>query len=308
MSALTDLMSDLANEASQLKHSRLLQLSGLTSEELNEFESVWGTVPGSRKREILERLVGLGEDNLELDFSAVFLVGTQDDEADVRERSALGLWESDDRAVIRPLIKLLIGDASTSVRAAAAISIGKFAELAQNGKLISRDCARIQEALLAVIKTKEDDVGVRRRAIEALACFDYPETDEIIREAHGSGDLRLKQSALYAMGRSSNAQWLPTVLEELDDDDPHVRYEATNAAGQLGEEATVPHLIKLVEDDDWQVQLAAVRALGNVGGSLAKLALQKCLSMDDEALEPAVQDALNNIEFDDDPLRFSFNS
>ena len=298
-------LRELADEATPLKHAGLLQFSGLSSEEAVEFRVTWGSLSQSRKCDVLAKLVELGEDNLELDFSAIFRSCLGDNDEEVREKAARGLWECDDRVVIRPLIKLLEKDPSPKVRAASAISLGKFAEMAQEGKLLARDGDRIREVLLEVIGRKHEAVEVQRRAIEAVASFSSPEIEQIIRETYKSGHPELKQSAIFAMGRSSNSQWLPVVLSETQQDDPALRYEAATACGQLGDESTVPHLIRLIEDEDFQVQLSAVQALGTIGGPLAKRALLQCLKMED-ALEDAAQAALSSIDLDEDPLGFRY--
>ena len=304
--SLTEFLSELSDESEPLKYSRLLQLSGLSSDEALEFKGGWAGVPASRRQSVLDGLVELCQDNLDLDFSDVFKACLGDGDDEVRLKATQGLWESDDRTLIRPLIGLLGADPSGSVRAAAAMSLGRFAAIAQNGKLLSTDAERIRQALIAAVDGAEEDAEVSRRAIEAVAFFDHPEIDEMIRNAHGGGDQRLKQSSLYAMGQSSNGRWLPVLLDDLYDELPEICYEAASAAGNLGDESTAPQLIRLIQDEDAQVQLAAVKALGSVGGSLARQALKQCLKMEDEALEEAATEALSNLEFDDDPLGFRF--
>jgi HEAT repeat protein len=301
-------LKDLADDTKPLKHLGLLQLSSLPTEDVIEFKTVWVGLPKARKREIIGKLVELCEDNIELDFNAIFRACLNDEDEEVREYATRGLWESDDRAVIRPLIALLKDDRSPRVRAAAAVSLGKFAEMAQDGKLLPRDGERIRDALLCAIRKQDEDVEVRRRSIEAIACFSSPETQQIIRDAYNNSDMKLKQSAIFAMGRSSDTQWLPIILAEMNHRDAAIRYEAANAAGQLGDESTVPHLIKLIKDDDPQVQLSAVHAMGAIGGPLAKRALLQCLKAGDEALEEAAQAALSNIEYDEDPLGYRFQA
>ncbi len=299
-----DILKELADTEEPLKYSRLLQLSGLSSEELADFKPEWSSVPGARKHEILAKLVELSENNLEFDFSGVFRVSLDDTDEHVREKATLGLWESDDRAVIRPLISLLNDDPSAKVRAAAGLTLRKFAALAQSRKLLPRDAERVQQALIAAISRDAEDLEVRRRAIEAVAYFEHPEIDDIIREAYASDNPRLKQSSLYAMGQSSNAEWLTIVIEETKNEDPAIRYEAVTACGLLGEESNVPHLVHLIQDEDLQVQLAALKALGEIGGPLAKRALQQSIKMGEEALNEVARDALTSIEFDEDPLGF----
>ena len=291
-----------------MKHSGLLQLSGIASEEVEEFKVAWVVLSAPRKCEILRRLAELWEANLELDFTAIFRVCLEDENDEVREDATRGLWECDDRAIIRPLTELLKDDPSPKVRAAAASSLRKFAELAQEGKVLDRDGARVREALVSAISKEDGELGVRRRAIEAVASFNSSEIEEMIREAYHDPHPKLKQSAIYAMGRSSDSRWLPIVLKETRHEDAAIRYEAANACGQLGDESTVPHLIGLIKDDDAQVQVSAVHALGAIGGPLAKQALQRCLNLEDETLEEAAQAALDNVELDENPLGFRFQA
>ncbi len=289
-------------EDGPLKYSRLVQLSGLSTDEIVQFKLAWPAMPPELKRELLERLVGLSEDDIELDFTGILRTCLDDPDEDVREIATRGLWECDDRAVIRPLIYILNADPSAKVRAAAGISLRNFAVMAQEGKLLARDADRIRSTLIAVIERPDEDMEVTRRAIEAVASLESPEIEKIIRDAYDSGVSELVQSALYAMGQSSHPRWLPTVVAEMDNEHAEIRYEAANAVGELGGETVVPHLIKLIQDDDLEVQLAAVRGLGAIGGSLATRALKQCLKLDDEALEDAAQAALEKLEFDDDRL------
>ncbi len=306
--ALADFLGQIATEGDRPKYSELLQLSGLTSDELFEFKVAWASVGDDRRRLVIGQLVELCEDNLELDFSAVFRASLEDSDDEVRENAARGLWETDDRTNIRPLIALLKSDPTPRVRAAAAMSLGRFASLAQEGKLLSRDADRVLDALLGAINGADVDIDVKRRAIESVAFYDIPKTEEIIREAHRSEDQALRQSSIYAMGQTSNLQWLSTLHTEISNESPAIRYEAVGAAGNLGDESTVPYLIEAVQDEDHQVQLAAVKALGTVGGPLAKRALERCKTIGDESLEQAADAALESMEFDEDPLGFSFNN
>ena len=300
--ALENSVIDLSNIGDPPKHSALVQLSGLSAQELAGFKSSWASLSQDRKCEILARLAELSEDNLELDFTAVMRACLADGDDTVREQATRGLWECEDRVVIRPLVSLLSDDPTAEVRSAAAITLGKFAEIAREGKLLERDGSRILEALLTVVNRDDEDLEVRRRAIEAVASFDVPVVEELITEAYHDGATELKQSAIFAMGRTSDTQWLPTVLNDIDDENPAIRFEAATACGLLGDETTIPHLLDLIDDEDIQVQTSAVQALGSIGGPLAKRALLQCLKLGDESLGEVAQDALDAVEFDDDPL------
>ena len=284
----------------------LSQLSGLSAEELAAFKRGWAGIIDERKRDILGRLIALSEQSIEHDFSAVFRSCLEDADEGVRETAARGLEDCEDRSSIRPLIRLLGEDPAPNVRAAAAMSLRRFAELAQNGELLSKDRERLKGALLSVVDRADEDAEVRRRVIEAAAFLDAPDLEQIIGEAHRSGDDRLRQSAIYAMGASSNRRWLPAVLDDMLDERPSMRYEAAGACGRLGDESAAPHLIRLLDDEDPEVRTAAVLALGDVSGPLAKGALLRCLQRQDEVLKEAAQTALDAIELDEDPLGLRF--
>ena len=297
-------ITELGDETSPLKRSGLLQLSSLTRDDAREFRRHWRGVSRDRRREVLTALIELSEDNLELDFTAIFRSCLSDECEIVRAQATRGLLETDDRAVIRPLVALLKDDPSAKVREAAAMTLSKFSDLAQQGKLMSRDGQRIQAALLEVIERSYEDLDVRRRAIEAVSSFDTSETSRIVREAYEFDNPTMRQSAIYAMGRSSNSDWLPIVLREMNAVDPAIRYEAANAGGLLGNEATIPQIASLIGDEDIEVQCAAAIALGNIGGPMARRALRRVLDESDEALAEAAMEALENLDFDDDPLGF----
>ena len=299
-------IAELSDESTPVKRSGLLQLSSLTRDDVRDFRHHWRGVGRTRRREVLAALVELSEDNLELDFSAVYRSCLSDECEMVREQATRGLIETDDRAIIRPLIGLLKNDPSAKVREAAAITLSQFADMAQQGKLMSRDEDRVRDALLAAIGRSEEDVDVQRRAIEAVGSFNTTQISRILRAAYESDDSAMRQSAIYAMGRSSDSDWLPIVLREVNAVDPAIRYEAANACGLLGDESTIPQIAALIGDEDIEVQCAAAIALGNIGGPMAKRALRHAVEIGDDALTEAAAEALENLEFDEDPLGFGF--
>ena len=302
-----DFVEQLSKSDEEPKFSQLLQLADLESDQVGEFKSAWPSVPEVRRRQVVESLLELSEENLELDFTDVFVTCLSDGDDEVREAATRGLSTSEDRTVIRPLVKLLMEDTSVPVRAAAAVALNNFATMAMDGKLITRDEDRIRVALLATIGREDEFLEVKRRAIETVAGLRPPGIVEIIEDAFDSGSLELKQSAIYAMGQTSSEEWLPIILEEMQHESPAIRFEAANSVGLLGDEGIVPELTELLEDDDLEVRLAAVKALGVVGGPMAKRVLQACLDYDDESLEEAARAALERVEFADDPLGLGFD-
>ncbi|MBI4298794.1 MAG: HEAT repeat domain-containing protein [Chloroflexi bacterium] len=301
-------LEKIENGEQPVKHTGLVQLSGLSQQELFLFNQAWAKFPLERKTHVLSKLIEMAEENPELDFNAVFWTSLKDGSEEVREKAVEGLWECDDRALIIPLISLLRRDPSEKVRAAAALALGKFTTLAEEKKLLSRDGNRIIQALFEVLRNPAESTEVRRRVIETISGVHLPEIKAEIEQAYLSQEPGMKYSAIYAMGRSSDISWLPRILEEMDSHDSAMRYASAVACGMLGDEAAVPYLINLLEDDDTKVQLAAVEALGQIGGPLAKRALQRCLKLGEQALEEAAQEALAALTLNEDPLSFRAES
>jgi HEAT repeat protein len=106
------------------------------------------------------------------------------------------------------------------------------------------------------------------------------------------------------MGRSADTYWLPTVLNELQSDDPEVRYEAAAAAGMIEDEEAVSDLIAMVDDEDSDVREQVLMALGAIGGEEAIEALRELANSPDERTREAAMQALEEAEFGDDPLGF----
>ena len=301
---LQECLEALADDRRDLKHSDLMLLSGLTTDELRGVANAWLGIVTSRKMDLLEKLREISEDNLEADFNDLLKFCLKDDDPGVKERAIEGLWECEDRVLVTALIELLSGDPSHTVRAKAATGLGKFAGLAQIGKMLAKDSDRIKNSLVAVVQDQEEDWGVRRRAVEAVGPFNTDDVHGMIREAYFSDKAEMRSSAVYAMGKSCDVEWLPIILSELTSADPAMRYEASNACGELGEEPAVPHLMALFDDDDQQAQASAIAAVGAIGGELAKKALLRCLKSGDDLAVEAAQAALDHVDAIEGPLSF----
>ena len=304
MLPLEKYLGELSDTARPLVTSKLANLSGLSPEEIELFKRAWAFIDLERRRQIASRLAELTEDNFELDFDVAFRVLLEDGDGQVRLKAIEGLGECEDRSLIDPLIALLHKDSDQLVQAAAATALGKFTILAELGKLRSCHAAKVEEALLITIEDKEEQLEVRRRAIEAIAPLSQPQVKKIIHQAYNSDNHKLQSSALCAMGRNCDPIWLPILLKELGSPDTEMRYEAAVACGELGAPEAVPHLLKLIRDPDVQVQLLAITALGHLGGCEAKQELCNCLVDPDERIQEAAEVALEELGFSDDPLSF----
>lgn len=293
-------------DAGQVSAVTIAGLSGLAMGEVSEAAEAWAEAPPERRRDVVERMVEMAEANVDLEFDAFLCLALADSDPAVRERAAAGLWETDDRRVALRLLDALRDDPSAPVRAAAARSLGHFALLAETGKLLERDREAIYEALAERLREDAEPAEVRRRVLEALGVFDTPEVEEWIARAYHSADPAMRQSAIFAMGRSCNPRWLPSIFEEMESDDPAMRYEAANAAREQGDPAAAPSLSRMLADGDPQVRMAAVQALGGVGGPGALRALREAAESDNPALREAAQEAIAAANASDDP--FSLDS
>ena len=297
--SLSDYLEELRDPDTQVTSAGLGQLSGLMGDEELEFKAGWEEIPALRRIEVVERLVELAEESAEMDFHSVFCHALSDDEPAVREHAVTGLWETDDRRTIPHLVNKLENDGVDEVRAAAASALGHFAALADEGKLVPRDVERVWGALLASLEDDDEPLEVRRRALESIAPFRSDRIRTWIEWAFDHQESLMRQSALFAMGRSGDTAWLEIIIGELESDDPGMRFEAANAAREMGEDEPLPHLAQLVDDIDSQVSLAALGAIARIGGARATRILKGLAAGGDLTISEAAQEALDILTADD---------
>ena len=298
-------MAELRDLSKPMAISKLANLSDLLPEEADIFGGEWSNIDVTRRRQIVGQLAELAEDNLELDFDEVFRSCLADADGEVRVKAIEGLWGYEERSLLDPLIRLLLEDVEHSVRAAAADGLGRFAMLAELGKLTESDAHRVEEALLTAFNKGNEQLNVRLRVLEAISPLTKPQVEEMIRQAYRSDSLEFQVSAVYAMGRNCNPGWLPVLLKELRSPDPQLRFEAVRACAELEAEEAVPHLIELTRDSDAEVQISAIEALGRIGGGEAREGLQQCLDSSEEVIRQTSQEALEDIGFWEDPSSLS---
>ncbi len=301
--SLAHCMTTLADGSVDPERVDLFPLSGLAHSEVEEFEGVWDSIEPRRRRTILSTMADKARDNIQFDFSSIFLTCLRDADEDVRLLSIHGLGEYEDRSALAPLIDMLRADESPRVRAAAAEALGRFSNLAQEGKLLSRDGRRVKDVFIETLADEETEEPVRRRALENVAFFNDGDVRALIVNNYNLGSVAMRRSAIVAMGHNGAEEWLDTILGELSSVRDDMRVEAAKALGELGEEAAVPHLVGLVEEDEaLDVQVSAIEALGRIGGQAAKRALQQVLESGDAPLQEASEEALRQIAFEDSPL------
>jgi len=280
-----------------LSISNLYILSGISKREIEAFRGVWPRLPVERRRAILRALVEIIEVSFEADFNRVFRFCLSDEDEEVRAQAIEGLWEDESVSILRSLIDLLREDPSFLVRARAAAGLGRFVLLAELDELDSELGAEVREVLLCTINNPQEVLEVRRRAVEAISFSSEEGVREIIEAAYQDEAQKMRVSALFAMGRSVDPYWGETLLQELKNPHPEMRYEAARACGELELKEAVPTLACLIDDYDREVQGAALWALGRIGGREARQVLRACCEGDDEIAAEAAEEALSELEF-----------
>jgi len=298
-SELRELFARLQGEIRAVDVARLSDLPRAT---IPVIEELWPQLPLTHRRRIVELMGEMSEANIDLNFRHVLIVALNDPDPDVRRLAIEGLWEAEDTGVLHRLLERLSRETEPVVKAALAQALGRFADLAVQGRLADHEGQRVREALASLLAPGEP-VEVRRRALESIAAYADSAVIEAIEEAYWSGDHRLRVSAIYAMGRSLDRRWIPLLLDELQSEDPELRYEAATACGEIGAEEAVDDLIRLTSDTDRDVQGAAILALGRIGGTIATNALRRLARSADPVVREAAEEALAEAVFASDPLR-----
>lgn len=289
-------LATLGDSQLPLSVSNLTMLSDLNTSQIRQLQEIWMHLSRERRQRVVQELASLAEDNVDLDFNSVFKMALTDEDPQIRIAAIDGLWEDTERSLIDTLIKMSRTDPSTEVRAAAAGSLGRYVYQDEMGKLDRASSDKIRTTLLSLIHNPQEPVEVARRALEAISFLSgNEEVTRLIDRAYNSGTLKMRASAVFAMGRNCDERWLGIIINEMHSPSPEMRYEAARACGELEDKRAVSHLAPLIDDNDAEVRHAAVEALGHIGGNVARRILRKCLDSDDPEVEQLARQALHEI-------------
>jgi HEAT repeat protein len=295
-----DIIAEMADTNKGLVNTHLTGLSQTSPDGIKIFTQTWKTIDLKRRREIIIRLIELTTDSVELNFDSIFKSCLNDSDADVRSEAINGLWENEDPSLISSFIDLLNTDPSEKVQVSAAMALGRFALMAELGSISPRYGNLVGNVLLTAASDNSKSIEVRRRALEAVATLSIQQVKTAIKNAYESRDERLAISAVYAMGRNCDPDWLPILIKELNSSDAEMRYEAVCACGEIGNEDTIQYLLPIANDVDIDVRLAVIQTFGKIGGNEAKQYLQKNANDPNEAVREAIEQVINEISVQDD--------
>jgi len=271
-------------------------LSDLDDSSLQVLEPVWQKLSTDYKRKLVTELGEASEVNFDLNFDALGYLALDNIDAGVRASAIDLLWINESLSLLSKLIDLAENDESTEVRAAATSELGRFILLGEYGDIPESEAVRAQDVAINLLNETTEDIQVRRRALEAISNSSLEFVPEAIQEAYESDEQLMHVSAVFAMGRSYDQQWTETVLRELRNDDPEIRYEAARAAGELEIEEAVTLLGQLAVADEREIKQVAIWSLGEIGGSQAMRLLtalaEDAEEAEDEDLHEAIEDAI----------------
>jgi HEAT repeat protein len=282
--AFEDSLRDLSDPDKRLGSQQLISFGDLSREEVAQFKETWEEIEPARRLAVLSELTDLAEDNVELNFDAVFKIGVGDEDAEVRAAALQGLFEYEGADLIPRLTEMLREDPNAEVRLQSAVALGRYALAAEFDRLTENDALTVRNALTESVEDLEEDEFVRARAIEALGAMSGEDMQNLIESVYEEGDsLPLRVGAVDAMGRSCDEVWLPIVMQEMENPAPQMRHAAAFAAGSIGDDEAVGALAEMARDDpDQEVQRAAIAALGEIGGGRARVALKNLLYEGDD--------------------------
>lgn len=286
-------------------------LSNLTEADLPRVHEVWVTLPLEARQKLLQQLVDVSETNFEMDYRLLGWMTLDDEDPEARATAIELLWEDETLVLMNRLIDIAQWDESVQVRASAATALGRFILLGELGDLPEQETVRAQDVVVNLLSDQDEDVEVRRRALESIANCSHEIVAEAIEEAFDSDDPRMQASAVFAMGRTYDNRWNKFVLREISNPDPAVRYEAARASGELEIEEAVPHLARLAQGRDREIKEVAIWSLGEIGGSYALRVLGSLADAaekdEDEDLLEAIDEALGNASLAGRDLDFDFD-
>src|SRR5215211_2222252 len=283
----------------------LQEFSDIGTLELQTLLDVWPRVKPSRKLTLLEELDALAETDTLVSFDDVARALLTDPEPDVRTRAIRLLDEYEDPKVVPSYLDMLKNDPDVNVRIEAANALHLFVDLGELEEIPENIYHQVEDALLASAAS-EDNVRVRRVALESLGYSSRAEVTTLIESACHRSEPAWQTSALIAMGRSADERWDDEVTRSLVHVDDRIRKAAVQAAGELSLQVARPILLKMLgEEEDADILSAVIWSLSQIGGEDVRTYLENLLDqLEDDEQIAFLEEALDNLSFTEDLDRF----
>jgi len=299
-------LDSLVDDRKEFPRRYLQEFSDIGTLELRVLLDIWPQVKPSRKLTLLDDLIKLAESDTLVSFDDFACALLTDPEPQVRTRAIRLLSEFEDPKIVPSYLDMLKNDDNLNVRVAAANALNLFVDLGELEEIPESIYHQIEDALLASI-AGEDDVRVRRTALESVGYSSRPEVSTLIESSFHREDPNWQTSALIAMGRSADERWTDDVTRSLVSENDSVRRAAVQAAGELELKTARSLLLKMLgEEEDDTVLSAIIWSLSEIGGEDVRTYLENLLDQleeDDEQIA-FLEEALDNLAFTEDLERF----
>jgi HEAT repeat protein len=302
-------VDSLVENGKEFPQRYLREFSDLGTSELKSVLDVWPRVELSRKVTLLEELNALADNDTLVSFDEFARALLTDPDAQVRTRAIRLLDESETVDLVPSYLDMLNNDPDISVRAEAARALNLFVALGELEEISEGVHRQVEDALLMSV-TSEDDVRVRRAALESLGYSSRTEVATLIESSFHREDPNWQTSALIAMGRSADDRWTDEVTRSLVNENDNIRRAAVQAAGDLPLKSTRPLLLKMLgEEEDERVLSAVIWSLSQIGGEDVRTYLENLMDqIEDDDQVAYLEEALDNLAFTEDLDRFDLFS
>jgi HEAT repeat protein len=295
----------LLSDRKEFPRRYLQEFSDIGTLELKTLLDVWPQVKPSRKLTLLEELDAMAETDTLVSFDDFARALLTDPEPEVRTRAIRLLDEYEDPKVVPSYLDMLKNDPDLNVRLEAANALHLFVDLGELEEIPADIYHQVEDALLASAAS-EDNIRVRRVALESLGYSSRPEVVTLIESAFHREDPAWQASSLVAMGRSADERWDDHVTRSLVHVDDRIRTAAVQAAGELSLSSARPILLKMLgEEEDASILSAVIWSLSQIGGEDVRTYLENLLDqLEDDEQIAFLEEALDNLAFTEDLERF----
>ena len=296
----------LLSDRKEFPRRYLQEFSDIGALELKTLLDVWPQVKPGRKLTLLEELDAMADADTLVSFDDLARALLTDPEPDVRTRAIRLLDEYEDPKVVPSYLDMLKNDPDVNVRMEAANVLHLFVDLGELEEIPANIYHQVEDSLLASAAS-EDDVRVRRVALESLGYSSRPEVVTLIESAFHREDPAWQASSLTAMGRSADERWTDAVTRSLVHVDDRIRKAAVQAAGELSLSSTRTILLKMLgEEENDTILSAVIWSLSQIGGEDVRTYLENLLDVieDDDEQIAFLEEALDNLAFTEDLERF----
>ena len=278
----------------------LHRFSDLSPNDLEKLQRSWGDIRADRRLALLEDLEELADSDTLVSFDDLSKFALDDPDPRVREVALRLLWENSEVRLVDKFLKMIDTDPDVNVRSTAATALGQFIYYGELEEIPEKTLHRIENKLLSITTDEQETKQLRRRALEAMGFSSRPEIKNLILKAYNSNDTEWLVTALFAMGRSANEAWIPSVVEMLDSENEEVLFEAVRAAGELEAGKARQTLIRIVKNQPSgsDIRLQGIWALSKIGGGKVRATLEALLELSEDDNEiDVLEDAIDNLHF-----------